>query len=92
MVVAGASLTAIQQQKGFAAPQTKKQEQNTIQSLRGNFEKRGSSQHIDQENQCLRAGKLTDLFKSPVQHVFVDFTTVQYILKNTKLYKLIRIV
>jgi hypothetical protein len=51
MVVAGASLSSVllQQQKGFAAPQTKKQEQNTIQNLHGNFAKRSAaaSQHLD---------------------------------------------
>jgi hypothetical protein len=61
MVVAGASLSSVllKQQKGYAAPQTKKQEQNTIQGLRGNLAKKSTSasQHLDQENQCLRAGK-----------------------------------
>jgi hypothetical protein len=37
---------------------TKKQEQNTIQGLHGNFAKRSAaSQHANQENQCLRTGK-----------------------------------
>ena len=57
MLVAGTSLVTLQQHKGYATSQTKKQEQNTIQGLRGNFAKRRSSQHIDQENQCLRTGK-----------------------------------
>jgi hypothetical protein len=61
MVVAGASLSSVilKQQKGFAAPQTKKQEQKTVQSLHDNLAKRSTSasQHIDQENQCLRTGK-----------------------------------
>jgi hypothetical protein len=62
MVVAGPNLALLQQHQGHAASQTKKQEQSTIQSLRGNFAKRSitaaaSQQHLDQENQCLRAGK-----------------------------------
>jgi hypothetical protein len=57
MLVAGTSLITLQQHKGYAASHTKKQEQSTVQSLRGNFAKRSASQHIDQENQCLRTGK-----------------------------------
>jgi hypothetical protein len=57
MLVAGTSLVTLQQHKGYAASQTKKEEQSTVQSLRGNFAKRSASQHIDQENQCLRTGK-----------------------------------
>jgi hypothetical protein len=57
MVVAGASLSSLlKQQSGYAAPQTKKQEQSTIESLRGNLAKRSAAgQHSDQENQFLRA-------------------------------------
>jgi hypothetical protein len=57
MLVAGPNMALLQQHQGYAAPQTKKQEQNTIQGLRGNLAKRSASQHLNQENQCLRAGK-----------------------------------
>lgn len=59
IVVAGISLTSLQQQPGYAASQAEKHEQSTIQNLRDNFDKRSSEsqQHIDQENLCLRAGK-----------------------------------
>ena len=57
MLVAGTNLGTLQQHQGYAASQTKKQEQSIVQSLRGNFAKRSVSQHIDQENLCLRAGK-----------------------------------
>jgi hypothetical protein len=61
MLVAGPNMVLLQQHQGYAAPQIKKQEQNTIQSLRGNLAtKRGaaaSQQHLDQENQCFRTGK-----------------------------------
>ncbi|MBV9176183.1 MAG: hypothetical protein JO297_04020, partial [Nitrososphaeraceae archaeon] len=43
MIVAGVSLASQQQQRGYAAPQTKKQEQSTIQSLRGNLAKRSTT-------------------------------------------------
>jgi hypothetical protein len=58
MLVAGPNMALLQQRQGYAAPQTKKQEQNTIQGLRGNLAtKRAAGQHADQENQCLRTGK-----------------------------------
>jgi hypothetical protein len=37
MLVAGPNMALLQQHQGFTAPQTKKQEQNTIQNLHGNF-------------------------------------------------------
>ena len=57
MVVAVVSLDSLlKQHQGYAAPQTKKQEQNTIQGLHSNLAtKRAAGQHADQENQCLRA-------------------------------------
>jgi Na+-transporting NADH:ubiquinone oxidoreductase subunit NqrC len=58
MVVAGVSLASLlKQHQVHAAAQTKQQEQNTVQGLRGNFAKRSASQHANQENQCLRTGK-----------------------------------
>jgi hypothetical protein len=57
MLAAGTSLITLQQHKGYAASQTKKQEQSTVQSLRSSLAKRSVSQHIDQENLCLRTAK-----------------------------------
>ena len=61
MVVAGISLAPLQQQPGYAA-KAEKHEQNTIQNVRDNFEKRNaaSQQHMDQENLCLRAGECSN--------------------------------
>jgi hypothetical protein len=59
-LVAGLNLASLQQHQGYATSQTKKQEQNTIQNLHGNFAKRSVSQHIDQEKLCLRAGKCSN--------------------------------
>jgi hypothetical protein len=59
MLVAEPNMALIKQHQGYAASQTKQQEQSIIQSLRGNFGKRdttASQQHSDQENHCLRAG------------------------------------
>ena len=52
MLVAGPNMALLQQHQGHAAAQTKKQEQSTVQSLRGNFAKRSaaaSQQRIDQD-------------------------------------------
>jgi hypothetical protein len=61
MVVAGISLASLQQQLGYAA-KAEKHEQNTIQNVSDNFEKRNaaSQQHMDQENLCLRAGECSN--------------------------------
>ena len=61
MVVAGMSLSSLQQQPGYAA-KAEKHEQNTIQNVSDNFEKRNaaSQQHMDQENLCLRAGECSN--------------------------------
>jgi hypothetical protein len=60
LAVAGTNLGILQQQS-HAASHAEKHEQNTIQNLRDNFEKTSSaSQHLDQENLCLRAGKCSN--------------------------------
>lgn len=62
MLVTGPTLAIFQQ--AHAATKTKKQEQNTIQGLRGNLPIRTAAasqqQHIDQENQYLRTGKCSN--------------------------------
>ena len=61
MVVAGISLASLEQQPGYAA-KAEKHEQNTIQNVPDNFEKRNAArqQHMDQENLCLRAGECSN--------------------------------
>jgi hypothetical protein len=63
MLVAGPNMALLQQHQVHAAPQTKKQEQSTIEGLHGNdFAKRSAAgqQHTDRENQCLRIGKYSN--------------------------------
>jgi hypothetical protein len=45
MLVAGPNMALLQQHQGYAAPQTKKQEQSIIQNLHGNFAEERKSAH-----------------------------------------------